>query len=128
MNNPWLGVGEAADGEEAGSARGQAEVPSATCLHGRGQAGFSEEERAGGSSDLTLGGLILGIAIGLTMDITGLIRGHTIAILGIGIQDTGTGSGDDSPAYSPILKQQTQATALRCPLFSSDDTCRRRLP
>ena len=125
MNNSWLGVGEAADGEEAGSARGQVEVPSATYHHGRDQAGFSEEERAGGSSDLTLGGLILGIAIGLTMDITGLIRGHTIAILGIGIQDTGTG---DSPAYSPLLKQQTQATALRCPLFSSDDTCRQRLP
>ena len=100
MNNPWLGVGEAADGEEAGSARGQVEVPSATYHHGRDQAGFSEEERAGGSSDLTLGGLILGIAIGLTMDITGLIRGHTIAILGIGIR----GTGDDSPAYSPSFK------------------------
>ena len=118
MNNPWLGVGEAADGEEAGSARGQVEAPSATCHHGRDQAGFSEEERAGGSSDLTLGGLILGIAIGLTMDITGLIRGHTIAILGIGIQDTGTGDGLTSlfPSFkaanasysvtvSPVLKR-----------------------
>ena len=118
MNNPWLGVGEAADGEEAGSARGQVEVPSATYHHGRDQAGFSEEERAGGSSDLTLGGLILGIAIGLTMDITGLIRGHTIAILGIGIQDTGTGDGltslfpyfkatnaSYSVTVSPVLKR-----------------------
>ena len=104
MNNPWLGVGEAADGEEAGSARGQAEAPSATCLHGRDQVGFSEEERAGGSSDLTLGGLILGIAIGLTMDITGLIRGHTTAILGIGTQDTGTGSGDGLTSLFPYFK------------------------
>ena len=66
------GVGEAADGA-AGGVHGQAEDHSAIYRHGRGQAGSSAEEHAGGSSAHTHGacGQIHGTG---TLD-TGLIHG-----------------------------------------------------
>ena len=48
VKKPWLGSDGAGVEEDGGL--GLAEDPSATCLHGKGQAGFSAVEHAGGFS------------------------------------------------------------------------------
>ena len=103
------GVGEAADGA-AGGVHGQAEDHSAIYRHGRGQAGSSAEEHAGGSSAHTHGacGQIHGTG---TLD-TGI--GH---IRGIGLtHGLGTGTGAYTRptrihgAYTPIHTQPIRGT------------------
>ena len=102
------GVGEAADG--AGGVHGQAEDHSAIYRHGRGQAGSSAEEHAGGSSAHTHGacGQIHGTGIG-TLDLgTGHIRGIGLT------HGTGTGAYTRPTrihgAYTPIHTQPIRGT------------------
>ena len=101
------GVGEAADGA-AGGVHGQAEDHSAIYRHGRGQAGSSAEEHAGGSSAHTHG------ACGQIHGTGTLDTGH---IHGIGLtHGLGTGTGAYTRptrihgAYTPIHTQPIRGT------------------